>query len=156
MKKYFLNSIILLPFILLSISCTQQEKQSPYIPTDEDWETLRQLKEVSWPEAYRNQDTVLLDQILADEFQMIDASGNWGTKREEIEWIKKNPFAVDSFWFEIKRFEILENGTAIIAGTGHIKADSTKLIYQSSNYLIKRNGQWKAFSSHVSGIEEVE
>jgi hypothetical protein len=40
---------------------------------------------VEWPRAYREQDVALLDRILADEFQMIDADGNWSTKAEEID-----------------------------------------------------------------------
>ena len=56
---------------------------------------------------------------------------------------------------EIKRLEIFENGTAVVAGTGHIQgrdADGPyKVEYQSSNILIKRGGLWKAVASHVSG-----
>ncbi len=88
-------------------------------------------KEVEWPKAYREQDTLLLGRILGDDFQMIDQGGTWYTKQDELNWIKKNAKQNDSFHYEIKRFEILENGTAIICGTGHIFKDSTKSIYTS-------------------------
>ena len=124
--------------------------------TADDIEILTFLKEVEWPKAYRNQDTVLLDRILADEFQMIDASGNWSTKRNELDYIKANKPSYDSFRFEIKRLDIFENNTAIVAGIGHIigKDDQGqyKMTYHSSNVLIKRKSAWKAISSHVSGI----
>lgn len=122
-----------------------------------DEAVLKYLKEVEWPKAYREQDTKLLDRILADEFQMIDDEGNWSTKKLELEYIKNNKPSYDSFRFEIKRLDIFENGTAVVAGTGHIfgkdKDGEFKVEYQSSNVLIKRNGVWKAIASHVSGIK---
>lgn len=123
--------------------------------TAEDKETLKYLKEVEWPKAYREQDTVLLDRILGEDFKMIDQIGNWYSKKDELDWIKKNGTKHDSFYYEIKRLEILENGTAIICGTGHIFNDSTESVYQSSNVLVKRDTLWKAVLSHVSGVKEL-
>lgn len=149
-------------FILLIAvlsGCTGKSEKTAVLTAD-DREKLTTLKEVLWPKAYREQDTVLLDQILADEFQLIDADGNWSDKKFELDYIKKNKPAYDSFRFEIKRLDIFENGTAIVAGTGHIEGnDETgpyKMVYQSSNVLIKRQGEWKAIASHVSGIKAAE
>lgn len=114
---------------------------------------LRNLKEVEWPAAYRDQNTGLLDKILAEEFELIDADGNRSTKEFELNWIKNNSMNYDSFRYEIKRLEIFENRTAIVAGTGHIINEGSKTTYESSNVLIWRNGLWKALSSHVSGIK---
>lgn len=126
-------------------------------PSKSDESTLRHLKEVEWPKAYRDQDQTLLNRILADEFQKIGADGTWTTKKQELEYIKANKPDYDTFRFEIKRLEIFENGTAIVAGTGHItgkdKEGEYKVLYQSSNILIKRGGVWKAISSHVSGVK---
>lgn len=123
----------------------------------QDLQTLRFLKEVEWPKAYREQDTVLLDRILAEEFQMIDASGNTYTKKDELEYIKGHKPSYDSFRFEITRLEVFENQTAIVSGIGHIDGADEKgaynTTYSSSNILIKRDGLWKAISSHVSGIK---
>jgi hypothetical protein len=135
-------------------ACTS-ESQSPLSPDDRD--KLTRLKEVNWPRAYREQDTALLDSILAEEFQLIDADGEWSNKALELEYISKNKPSYDSFRFEIKRLDVFENGTAVIAGTGHIAGTNAdgpyKMIYQSSNILIKRKGEWKAVSSHVSGVK---
>lgn len=120
-----------------------------------DEQALRHLKEVEWPRAYREQDTALLDRILADEFQMIDGDGNWSAKAEELDWVRKNKPSYDSFRFVIRRLEIFENGTAVVAGTGIIQGKDAEgsyvMEYQSTNILIKRDGLWKAIASHVSG-----
>ncbi|MGW9684746.1 nuclear transport factor 2 family protein [Flagellimonas sp. 2504JD1-5] len=152
------NLILLLFIFMLSFSCNQPKPDTAQtsIISDEDQKILRNLKEVQWPKAYREQDTLLLDRILGDDFQMIDASGEWSNKAKELEWIKENAMENDSFFYEIKRLDVLPNGTALICGTGHIFNDSTETIYQSSNILIKRTGIWKAVASHVSGIKNLD
>lgn len=125
----------------------------------DDEKALRYLKEVEWPKAYREQDTVLLDRILADEFKMIGSNGEWSGKKEELAYIKKNKPSYQSFRFNIKRLDIFENNTAIVSGIGIIHSKDDKgdyeYIYQSSNVLIKRNGTWKAIASHTSGDKVV-
>lgn len=113
------------------------------------------MKEVEWPKAYREQDTVLLDRILGDDFQMVRDNGDWSNKEKEMQRIKESAPSYDEFRFEIKRLEVHENGTAVVAGTGHVLKDSIKTIYQSSNILIQRKGVWKAILSHVSGVKEL-
>ena len=145
MKKIILGIQLLLTSFIV---CSQQT-------ISEDEKALRYLKEVEWPKSYREQDTVLLSRILADEFQVIDSEGGYSNKRAEIEYIKKNKPGYSSFRFDIKRLEIFENNTAIISGTGHItgkdKEGAYAMEYQSSNVFIKRNGIWKAIASHTSG-----
>lgn len=121
---------------------------------------LREIKEVLWPKAYREQDTALLDRILADDFESIDAEGARSTKREELDYISKNKPSYDSFRFEIRRLQLYENGTAIVSGTGYIESKpiggkkGTRTEYQSSNVFIKASGRWQAIASHVSGIKQ--
>ncbi|MGE0772298.1 MAG: DUF4440 domain-containing protein [Cyclobacteriaceae bacterium] len=140
---------LLVSFLFVTMACGEQN----HTANEDDVKQLRYLKEVEWPKAYYEQDTLLLDRILGDDFQLIDDAGNWSDKRFELNWIKNNTYQPDSFHYEIKRLDILKNGTAIVAGTGHIFSDATETIYQSSNYFEKRNGVWKAFSSHVSGVK---
>lgn len=150
------NTLVVFLFAcMLACQSRHEHKETETLITAEDEKQLRYLKEVEWPKAYREQDTVLLDRILGEDFQMIDASGEWSNKKFELNWIKNNPVGYDSFFFEIKRLDVLPNGTALICGTGHITNDTTKTIYQSSNILIKREGDWKAVASHVSGIKEI-
>lgn len=126
------------------------------LDTEEEIQDLRYLKEVEWPQAYREQDTVLLNRILGDDFQMVTADGHWSDKAGQMARIKAAPMDHDHFEYEIKRLEVFENGTAIVAGTGHVINDGQEMIYQSSNVLIKRGYQWRAVLSHVSGIEELD
>ena len=124
-----------------------------------DEAAIRELKEVLWPKAYFEQDTALLDRILAPEFQMVDGDGNWSSKAEELAWVGKNKPSYDSLTFEIRRLDVFENGTAIAAGKGTIRgADKSGPYvaeYQSTNVLIKRDGQWRAVASHVSGYKKI-
>ena len=127
--------------------------------TRSDTESLTHLKRVLWPKPYREQDTKLLDQILADEFSSIDADGAWSTKNEELEYVRVNRPSYESFSFSIQRLDVFKNGTAIVAGTGTItRADAAGrhiLQYQSSNVFIKRDGRWQAVASHVSGVKRL-
>lgn len=124
-----------------------------------DEAAVRELKEVSWPKAYFEQDTKLLDRILAPEFQMVDGDGNWSTKAEELDWVGRNKPAYESLVFRIRRLDIFDNGTAIAAGTGTIRGSDESgpyvAEYQSTNVLIKRDGQWRAIASHVSGYKKI-
>jgi len=124
---------------------------------DPDEAALRELKEVLWPKAYFEQDTALLDRILADEFRMIDGSGAWSTKADELEWVADNKPAYDSLVFEIRRLEIFNGDAAVVAGTGTIHGSDEDgpyvAEYQSTNVLVKRDGEWRAVASHVSGYQ---
>lgn len=151
-----MRQIILFSMVAFFIGCQQQNKsEETHIILENDSVSLRYLKEVEWPKAYSEQDTVLLDKILGEDFQMISANGSRYSKADEMAWIKENTTENDSFWYEIKRLDIYNNGTAIVSGTGHITNDTVKTVYESSNILIKRNGLWKAAASHVSGIKPV-
>ena len=127
-----------------------------------DTARLRELKEVLWPKAYREQDPALLAQILADEFESIDGEGSRSTKAEELDYVRKNKPSYDSFRFVIRRLQIFENRTAVVSGTGYIETKSkdgkkaSKTEYQSSNVFLERDGRWQAISSHVSGIKKTE
>lgn len=138
-------------------SCTTSSTNAVVI-TDDDEATLREFKTVLWPKAYGEQDTVLLDQLLHEDFQMIDDNGDTYTKADELAYIANYGPSYDEFNFEIIRLDIFDNGTAVISGEGTMKgveageAYITK--YKSSNVLVKMDGQWKAISSHVSGVKE--
>lgn len=153
--RTILPTLSLFCTLLLMSSCSTEPPTNTESSSDADLKILRHLKEVEWPKAYAEQDTLLLDRILGDDFQLIDQDGNWYTKQDELDWIKEHSTDHDSFRYEIKRLDILENGTAIICGTGYIVNDSTKSIYQSSNVLVKREGEWKAVLSHVSGFKQL-
>jgi hypothetical protein len=117
---------------------------------------LREIKEVLWPRAYREGDVALLDRLLAEEFRLIDPNGEWSDKATELAHVARSRWVNRSFRFEIRRLEVFENGTAVVAGRGvAIGPESDPeggYQYQSSNVLIRRAGRWQAIASHVSGV----
>jgi ketosteroid isomerase-like protein len=120
-----------------------------------DEQALRKLKTIDWPKAYREQDTALLNRILADEFKMIDSDGILSTKEDQLAYIKIHKPSYASFEFKIDRLDIFENNMAVVSGKGIIRGSDTKgkyvLEYISSNVFLKQNGLWKAVASHTSG-----
>ena len=135
-----------LPLVLFAFSAIAA---GPAI-ADSDEETLRHFKTVLWPQAYRTQDTELLDRLLHDSFQMINAEGGRSTKAKELEWIAENHWNPGRFEYRIERLDIYDGQIAIIDGTGIAERYS----YKSSNVLIKEGGEWRAVASHVSGYQE--
>jgi len=124
--------------------------QLPAVAADDDEAILRELKTVLWQQAYREQDTVLLDRILHDSFRMIDAEGGYSDKQNELQWIATNPWDPGKFEYRIERLDIYDGKFAIVAGKG-LASDYS---YSSSNVLIKEDGRWQAVSSHVSGYQQ--
>ena len=153
MKK--LRFVLPIALLLSFISSTPADGQTRPAENASEKEKLTYFKKVLWRKAYREQDTKLLDRLLAKEFQFLRPDGRVTTKNDELGYIKKNKPTYDSFEYTIQRLDIFENGTAIIAGKGHVKGKDEKgkyeYTYYSSNILIRRHGRWKAVGSHVSG-----
>ena len=142
--------------LLMVAVCVNVVGEATVLARQSDAELLRRIKTVDWPKAYREQDVSLLDQILAEEFERIGADGRRSSKRDEMEYIRKNRPSYSTFSFEITRLEVFENGTAIVSGVGDVRGRDAKgsyaTRYSSSNVFIRRGGGWKAVASHVSGI----
>ena len=71
-----------------------------------------------WPTAYRTQDVELLDSMLHETFEMIDAEGNRSTKAKELEYIANNRWDPGTFEYQIERLQIYQGRFAVIDGTG--------------------------------------
>jgi hypothetical protein len=119
----------------------------PVVALADDYEVLRNLKTVLWPQAYRTQDVDLLDRLLHDSFEMIDNEGNRSTKKKELEYISNNQWDPGTFEYRIERLQIYQGSFAVIDGAGVAESYT----YKSSNFLIKEDGVWRAIASHVSG-----
>ena len=122
----------------------------PASPSDE--EVLRHFKTVLWPRAYRTQDVELLDSLLHDSFEVIDADGKRSSKQQELDFIRDNKWDPGEFEYRIERLDIYDGSVAIISGTGIAETYT----YTSSNVLIKEDGRWRAIASHVSGVASTE
>lgn len=154
------NLLILTLFVAL-ISCNNSSNSTTHnvsLIADDDKEVLTNFKTVLWPKAYGDQDTILLDRLLHDDFQLIDDNGDKYSKADELAYIAKYGPSYDEFAFEISRLDLFENGTAVVSGTGIMKgvsgAEAYITKYQSSNVMIKVSGEWKMINSHVSGVKE--
>lgn len=128
-------------------------------PATGDELELRHLKQVLWPQAYREGDPALLDRLLAKEFRMIDAEGGGSDKARELAFVAKERWVNLGFRYEIERLEVFENGTAVVAGRGMVVGPRSNphggYQYHSSNVLIRRDARWQAIASHVSGYREL-
>jgi ketosteroid isomerase-like protein len=143
-------------FLLTAAVCVNVLGEAAVMPRQRDAEILRRIKTVDWPKAYRDQDVGLLNNILAEEFERIGDDGRRSSKRDEMEYIRKNRPSYSTFNFEITRLQVFENGTAVVSGVGDVRGRDAKgtytTRYSSSNVFIKRGGGWKAVASHVSGV----
>lgn len=119
-------------------------------PSDE--EVLRHFKTVLWPQAYRTQDVELLETLLHDSFEVINANGERSGKQQELDYIRDNQWDPGTFEYRIDRLDIYGDSTAIISGTGLAETYT----YTSSNVLVKVDGRWQAIASHVSGVDREE
>jgi predicted TIM-barrel fold metal-dependent hydrolase len=147
----------LFPSLMLAAGCALGAgAPAPAATPASDEAELREIKEVLWPRAYREGDVALLDRLLAEEFRLIDPNGEWSDKATELAHVARSKWVNRSFRFEIRRLEVFENGTAVVAGRGvAIGPESDPdggYQYQSSNVLIRRAGRWQAIASHVSGV----
>lgn len=124
----------------------------PAAAAGDDEATLRHFKTVLWPQAYRTQDVELLDTLLHDSFEVIDANGKRSSKQQEIDEIRAAPWNPGSFEYRIERLQIYDGRFAVIAGVGVAE----RYTYVSSNYLVKIDGRWQAIGSHVSGYRRTD
>ena len=84
----------------------------------DDEEVLRHFKTVLWPQAYRTGDVKLLDSLLHDSFEMIDADGNRSTKAQELDYVANNAWDPGTFEYRIERLEIFQGAFAVVDGHG--------------------------------------
>ena len=136
--------------LTLAVTATLIVAHTSIAGEHDDEAVLRNFKTVLWPQAYRTQDVDLLDRMLHDRFQMLDAVGNRSTKADELDWVSKKAWDPGTFEYRIERLEIFMGSFAVIDGTG----EAERYSYKSSNFLVKEDGEWRAIASHVSGFKE--
>ena len=124
-----------------------------------DIETLTEKKIVIWPKLYAKRDADGLDAFLGDEFVVLNPDGSKRTKADEVKFLRETPpdNEESDFLYTIDDIVFPTDDMAIIYGHG----DSTRETedgkpchhnYWSSNTLVRREGEWKAVFSHVSGV----
>jgi len=144
--------------LLLTCACILLTVTVINAQSSTDLQELKHLKSSVWPAAYQGQDTLLLDKILADDFQLIDANGNVFRKEDEMKYISDIKPTYNSFEFVVDRCEIVASNTAIVSGLGVLLGNDPegnyRTTYHSSDVLVKRNETWKSVASHVSGLQK--
>ncbi|MEO9869641.1 nuclear transport factor 2 family protein [Ekhidna sp.] len=148
-----------LPIITLFLfawGCTSGVKQN--IVDANDLEVLTDIQKTQWVKAYLEQDTVLLDKLLHEHFQLIDDNGDRYTKQDELSYVGKYGPSYNSLEFQILEVDIVEIGSAVVLAKGTMKGlegdEAYITTYTSSTSFVKIDKQWKALNSHVSGVKE--
>ena len=103
-----INRLVLVLPALLLLFCLS----SAALADADDEAELRHIKTVLWPQAYREQDAALLDRLLDDSFQLIDAEGNLSTKQGELEYIAGNRWDPGEFEYRIELLDSRLNACA--------------------------------------------
>ncbi|HKY42170.1 MAG TPA: nuclear transport factor 2 family protein [Pyrinomonadaceae bacterium] len=126
-----------------------------YLPTVED--QIKQI-EIEWGLAFERRDMATLDRLMADEYVVTDPLGNVRSKAESLAAIESSEVLFESSKSDNVHVRI--NGdTAIVTGRssfrGRYKGWSMAGQYQYTDVLVKREGDWKAVSSHITAITAI-
>jgi ketosteroid isomerase-like protein len=109
--------------------------------------------ERQWIDASVKGDIAALDKIEADDYIVIDPSGTISTKAEDMKNIKSGDLKFDSMEIFDSKVRVYGNAAVVTAKT-HIKAKyKTEDIsgdYSSTDVFVKKDGKWRAVSSHIT------
>jgi ketosteroid isomerase-like protein len=146
MQRRFIQGLLLLLIAPMAGSVTAEHTAE-----------LRHIKEVLWPQAYRENDVELLARILHPDFSMISADGSWRSRADELDALPDSTWPHEQFEFQIRRLDVFQGHTAVISGQGRASGQGSDgpycFTYQSSNVLIRDRQDWRAVASHVSGLQ---
>lgn len=153
MKKLFVFAIV-----LSLISCNTSPKPIQSVVDSGDMDKLKDIQKNQLVKAYLEQDSVLLDELLHKDYQLIDDNGDRYSKTDEVTYVTNYPASYSSQEFEILEIDIVENGTAVVIAKATLKGTDGQeayiTSYTSSSTFVKIEGKWQAINSHVSGVKE--
>lgn len=115
---------------------------------------VRQI-EIDWGVAFERRDMVTLDLLMAEEYILTDPLGQLRTKTETLAAIETSEVDFQSTQSDDVNVTIYGE-TAVVTGRstfrGRYKGWSMTGCYQYTDVLVKRNGSWKAVSSHITAL----
>ena len=115
---------------------------------------IRQI-EHDWGVAFERRDMATLDRLMADEYILTDPLGHVRNKTETLEAITTNEVDFESTQSDDVNVTIYGD-TAVVTGRstfrGRYKGWSMAGSYQYTDVLVKRNGSWRAVSSHITAL----
>ena len=124
------------------------------LPLVSDEDEVRRI-EIEWGDAFERRDMATLDRLMADEYILTDPLGSVRSKAESLAALKTNEVLFESTNSDDVNVRI--NGdTAVVTGRstfrGRYKGWSMAGQYQYTDVLVKRQGSWKAVSSHITAL----
>ncbi len=150
-----MKNLYLITLSLCILSCTTSPNQ---IVDANDLEKLTDIQKNQLVKAYLEQDSVLLDKLLHEDYQLIDDNGDRYTKGDELTYVSNYPPSYSSQEFEILEIDIIDNGSAVVIAKATLKGmdgeDAYITTYTISTSYVKIDGLWSAINSHVSGVNE--
>jgi ketosteroid isomerase-like protein len=115
---------------------------------------VRQI-ESDWGDAFERRDMATLDRLMADEYILTDPLGHVRNKKETLTAIETSEVDFESTQSDDVTVMIYDD-TAVVTGRstfrGRYKGWSMSGRYQYTDVLVKRNGSWKAVSSHITAL----
>ena len=115
---------------------------------------VRQI-EIDWGNAFERRDMATLDRMMADEYTLTDPLGHVRNKSETLTAIQTSEVDFESTHSDDVNVTIYDD-TAVVTGRstfrGRYKGWSMAGTYQYTDVLVRRNGSWKAVSSHITAL----
>jgi ketosteroid isomerase-like protein len=111
--------------------------------------------EYEWGVAFEQRDFATLDRLMADEYILTDPLGHVRSKAETLAALAANQVEFESSSSADVNVRI-HGDTAIVTGRstfrGCYKGWSMAGQYQYTDVLVRRDGSWRAISSHITAL----
>lgn len=111
--------------------------------------------EYEWGVAFERRDFTTLDRLMADEYILTDPLGHVRSKEETLAALAANEVEFESTRSDDVNVRI-HGDTAVVTGRstfrGCYKGWSMAGQYQYTDVLVRREGTWRAISSHITAL----
>lgn len=103
--------------------------------------------ETAWDDAVAAKDRAKLEEILAEDFIMINANGSVSTRSEMLDWVMAPGVKVEPFQTEDVRVRIYGN-TALLSGWFSLRGTSNGEPFEATSrytdVYVRSGGKWRA------------
>jgi ketosteroid isomerase-like protein len=109
--------------------------------------------ERQWIDATVKGDIAALDKIEADDYIVIDPTGTISTKAEDMKNVKSGDLKFDSIDIFESKVRVYGSAAVVTAKShlkGNYKAQDISGDYSSTDVFVKKDGEWRAVSSHIT------
>jgi ketosteroid isomerase-like protein len=133
--------------LLLSVLAASADR-APAAGNDRSKAELELLAlETAWDDAVAAKDRAKLEEIIADDFIMINANGSVSTRSEMLDWVMAPEVKVEPFKTEDVRVRIY-GSTALLSGwfslRGTSKGEPFEAMSRYTDVYVKSGGKWRA------------